>query len=316
MTLLATLRQVFFNPTWTSSNLPDLSGKVAIVTGASAGIGKEVALALAEKGATVVLVGRNREKTTAVMEYIKDKSKNGNISLILCDFLDLATVKAAANEFLSQFKHLDILVNNAGMFGANYSVSAHGTEATITVNYLALVVFTNSLLNILKDTQNSRVVNVSSYLHEVARSVDLDISREKFLGLAVGALSAYGVSKLAVHHYSNNLQAYFDNENASVYVNCVHPGWVWTEIDSKNRPQKPWWTNPIKINSEKGAVTVLYAAGSPDIVQKRYKNKYFVPYSCLAENSRQSKDEQMTAETWAQTQDILSKILPDWSPGF
>ena len=166
MTLGSILTQTFTFPSWKpEKNLPDLSGKVAAVTGASTGLGLETATELARKGAAVYCFGRSAEKTNAAIEKIKKETGNDKVYFIQADLLDLVSMERAADQLLSQTKQLNILVNNAGIMSTPWGLSAQGIENQFATNHFAHAVLTNKLLATLRSSTPSRIVNLSSLAH-------------------------------------------------------------------------------------------------------------------------------------------------------
>jgi len=150
-----------------------LQDKVCVVTGSNSGIGKETALALAEKGAQVVMVVRNSERgKEARLEIIEEIGSN-SVDLMICDLSSMESIRSFAAEFKNAYNRLDVLVNNAGAVFNKRQVTADGFEQTLAVNYLAPFLLTHELLPLLKESAPSRVINLSSGLH---RSAKLDLS--------------------------------------------------------------------------------------------------------------------------------------------
>ncbi|KAI8916295.1 hypothetical protein EDD86DRAFT_14262 [Gorgonomyces haynaldii] len=293
MTLGSFFTQVFLYPSWTAADLPDLTGKTAVVTGASAGIGKETVRELARKGCKVISLGRNKEKTLAAIEEIKQETGNTLLEFVQCDMSDLTSVLLASETIIKKKLPIDILVNNAGIFNADFALSKQGIEATFATNVFGLVLLTTKLLPVLLQTKKPRIVNVSSFLHMAAKEVDLESINDpqKFNGR-----SAYCASKLALQHYSLLLAEKLEGK---ALVNTLHPGLVKTEIGRKDgKSPDPAFMDYLSINPVKGAITTLYVAGDPDIERLGYNGQYFVPYASLAQASPQALDRVQAQKTW------------------
>ena len=144
---------------------PSMQGKVCLVTGATSGIGRVTAQALAQQGATVVLVGRNPERTAATVGRIQQETSNPHVECLMADLSAQAQVRQLAGEFQRRFARLDVLLNNAGAFFSKRHVSVDGIEMTLALNHLAYFLLTHLLLDTLKATPAARLVNVSSDAH-------------------------------------------------------------------------------------------------------------------------------------------------------
>src|SRR5215212_4096001 len=167
--------------------------KVFLITGATSGIGRATAMGLANMGASVVMVGRNRGRGEAAMAEIKEKSGNASVDLMLADVSSQEQIRRLADEFKDAYPRLDVLINNAGVFRSKRVTTADGLETTFVVNHLAYFLLTNLLLDVLKASTPSRIVNVSSGDHSNG-TIDFDDLRgEK----GYNGAKAYRQSKLA-----------------------------------------------------------------------------------------------------------------------
>ncbi|KAL2918554.1 hypothetical protein HK105_201955 [Polyrhizophydium stewartii] len=267
---------------------PSLAGKVAIVTGASAGLGKVTALELARKGAHVFLVGRSEAKTQAVLDDIKRETGSSKVEMLLADFLDLPTVEAAADKFLARGLPLDILVNNAGIMHAPFELSKQGIESQFAVNHFATTVFTVRLLPAIKRAAVPRIVNLSSLTHQDVKKGGINYAKlnneAKF-----DRCMRYAETKVANIHFTRQLQKRLEAAGVkSALVNAVHPGVVNTELIRFHKEVTDsvfgrMLINSFYISADKGALTQLYVAADPEIEAKQYRGRYFVPYAALAE---------------------------------
>ncbi|KAL2919121.1 hypothetical protein HK105_201394 [Polyrhizophydium stewartii] len=313
-------RQSTTEPDWGVHKIPSLAGRVAIVTGASAGLGKVTALELARKGAHVFLVGRSEAKTQAVVDEIKRETGSSKVELLLADLLDLQTVEAAADKFVARGLPLDILVNNAGIMDAPFALSAQGIESTFAVNHFATTVFTVRLLPAIKRAAMPRIVNVSSYAHEFVGPHGIDFAKLNDEA-SFDTNARYCETKLANVLFTTQLQKHFEAAGVkNVLVNAVHPGVVETELFRHNDVLTPaaiadqLLKGGKPISAEKGALTQLYVAADPEVAEKQYRGRYFVPFAQLAEVHETAKDEGLAARTWEWAQDVLQKhYRADWS---
>ena len=139
-----------------------MAGKVCLVTGATSGIGKATALALAAQGAELFITGRDRQKTEATARWIQSETGNDAVQYLVADYADLRQVRALAEAFQEQTARLDVLINNAGAFHNTRRETPHGVEMTFLVNHLAPFLLTNLLLDTLANSAPARIVNVSS----------------------------------------------------------------------------------------------------------------------------------------------------------
>ncbi|KAL2918555.1 hypothetical protein HK105_201956 [Polyrhizophydium stewartii] len=319
MSLGSIISQRFTQPKWSVDRIPSLEGKVAIVTGASAGLGKVTALELARKGAHVFLVGRSEAKTQAVLDDIKRETGSSKVELLLADFLDLAAVEAAADKFLARGLPLDILVNNAGIVSPTFKLSKQGIESQFAVNHFATTVLTVRLLPAIKRATAPRIVNLSSLAHDDVGASGIEyaiLNDEAKYNIEV----RYAETKLANIYFTTQLQKRLEAVGVkNVLVNAVHPGAVKTDFLSEHKDFTTPFLNRIIINNffidaKKGALTQLYVAADPEIEAKQYRGRYFVPFGVLGEPTAVAKNEDFAVKTWEWTQEILQKhFRPDWS---
>ncbi|XP_042205916.1 retinol dehydrogenase 11-like isoform X1 [Homarus americanus] len=258
-----------------------LRGFTAIVTGGSAGIGKEAARDLAGRGARVILACRNQVKAQMVADEIMSATGNKEVLVRKLDTADLQSVRSFAQGILETEEALHILVNNAGMYGTEErEVSPDGLEITMATNYYGHFLLTNLLLELLKKSAPSRIINVSSAAHLFTRNINIkDLNFEK---KSYGAFSAYSQSKLCNILFSLELSKKL--RGSGVMVNSLHPGTVSTEIFLKEERTR---SLPIKVichllniivkvagkDSELGAQTIIHLAVSEKVEQ--VSGKYF-----------------------------------------
>ena len=167
---------------WSEGNIPDLSGRVVMVTGANSGIGYEAARAFAQHGAHVVLACRNRAKADAAVVAIEAVSLKPSVEVLEVDLGDLDSVAGAAKQFLADHDRLDVLVNNAGLMALPHQRTAQGFEMQFGVNHLAPFALTGHLLDRLLATPASRVVAVSSTGHRPGKIHFDDLQLESNYG--------------------------------------------------------------------------------------------------------------------------------------
>jgi NAD(P)-dependent dehydrogenase (short-subunit alcohol dehydrogenase family) len=282
-----------------------MGGKVCFVTGATAGIGKATALALAAQGAEVIVGGRSRQKAAAIVREISLKTGNEKVSYLLADFSDLRQVRAAAGTFQEQHARLDVLINNAGGFFNRRHETVSGVELTFLVNHLAPFLLTNLLLETLVASAPARIVNVSSAAHHYA-TMDFDD-----LGFEQGysGMKAYARSKLANLLFAYALARRLDP--GQVTVNALHPGHVATDIWKTNfpliGPVLKWVMGLFALSPEEGANTVIYLASSPEATG--ITGRYFIEREPV-DSSPLSYDEQVGQRLWAVSEALTAEAAP------
>ncbi len=205
---------------------PPMTGKTVLITGATSGIGKATAMGLANMGASVVMVGRDRGRGEAAVAEIKERSGNASVDLMLADVSSQREIRRLADGFGEAYPRLDVLVNNAGVFRSERITTADGIEATFAVNHLAYFLLTNLLLERLKASAPSRIVNVASADHSNATIDFDDLQGEK----GYRGAKAYSRSKLANVLFTYELARRL--RGTGVTVNCLHPGVVGTNLGS------------------------------------------------------------------------------------
>jgi NAD(P)-dependent dehydrogenase (short-subunit alcohol dehydrogenase family) len=206
---------------WTTSDIPDQSGRVVVVTGANGGLGLETARALAAAGAHVVMAARDPEKTAAAEKSIRETHPSALLEIVPLDLGSLASVKQAAGRILAAHDRIDLLVNNAGVMACPERRTLDGFEMQFGVNHLGHFAFTAHLLPALLRAPAARVVSVTSTAHHMGRAVDPD---NPHLRGNYGAWKAYGQSKLANFHFALGLQRRFEAAGVAAASLVAHPG--------------------------------------------------------------------------------------------
>ena len=249
----------------------NLENKVCLITGATNGIGEEAAKELNKMGAEIVFVARNEGKGEQLKAELKEATGK-EPTMILANLSSQAEVKSAAEKFLSMEKPLDILLNNAGIMNRERNITEDGLEEVFSVNHLAYFTFTLMLIDKLKSTEGSRVVNVASGAHQFVKEMNFgDLQSEKVFK----PMQVYGQSKLANILFTKSLANKLADHG--VTVNCLHPGFVSTGIGSNN---KGIWNilmslaRPFARKTDKGAETSVYLCSSPEV--KDISGEYFV----------------------------------------
>jgi len=271
-----------------------MSDRTILVTGATDGIGKATAYALAEKGAHLLVHGRNQQKCEALALNLNKKYPASRVGYFVSDFSSLQSVKVMSEQIISEVDALHVLINNAGNFYRRRTLSEDSFELTFAVNHLAPFLLTLNLLDLLKASAPARIVNVSSTAHKSARADDLsDLMGER----GYDPFSAYSLSKLANVFFTQSLADRLDP--AKVTANSLHPGVVDTKLLRNSY-------NMRGISIEEGARTSVYLAVSPEITGtsgKYYQNETEGRASSVA------RDRDLQEELWRQSMDMVRPYL-------
>jgi NAD(P)-dependent dehydrogenase (short-subunit alcohol dehydrogenase family) len=266
--------------------------KVCLITGATSGLGKATVTGLANMGASVVMVGRDRGRGEAALAEIKEKSANASVDLMLADLSSQEDIRRLADNFKEAYPQLDVLVNNAGVIRSKRITTADGLETTFAVNHLAPYLLTNLLLDVLKANAPSRIVNVASGDHKNGTIDFDDLQGEK----GYKGARAYSQSKLANVLFTYELARRL--EGTGVSANCLHPGVVGTNLGSGVTGALGFTVRaltPLMKSPEKGAETSVYLASSPEV--EGSSGGYFVK-KAEARSSDVSHDQRIARRLW------------------
>lgn len=287
---------------WTPNNIPNLSGKVAIVTGANSGIGYETAKALAEKDATVILACRNLEKAQVACNTILQAAPNAKVEVMELDLASLASVRTFAEAFKAKYGKLDLLINNAGVMIPPLTKTVDGFEVQFGANHLGHFALTSLLLNLLLATPGARVVNVSSVMHRSGVISFDNLNAEK----GYDPMNAYAQSKLANLLFTLELNRQLAEHGSEVIATAAHPGWTATGL------QKGFIMHAmIELVGQKpamGALPTLRAATDPNA----QRNDYFGPSSLFeikgspkrVPTSKAAKDGELARKLWQVSEEM------------
>lgn len=278
----------------------DLDGKVFLVTGATEGIGKAAALNFARRGATLVLVGRNREKSERVVAELRAASGDDRIELLLGDISRLADIRAVAEAFRAKHDRIDVLVNNAGGIFYEHKLSADGIEMTFALNHVGYFLLTTRLLDLLQKP-GVRVVSTSSGAHHMAK---MDLANVVKRQDGTAGFAAYGDSKLANILFTRELGRRLAPYGAT--ANCLHPGFVRTAFGANNTSRAAWFITNVAAplfarTPEKGAETLVWLATSPEAA--RFNGEYFADKK-ISRTSKLAKDDALARALW----DLSEKV--------
>jgi len=267
-----------------------MEDKICIITGANSGIGKATALGLAKMNAVVVMLCRSKDTGEIAKKEIISESGNKKVDLLLCDLSSHEQIRKFVSEFKQKYQNLHVLINNAGVMASKRKLSVDGFEMNFAVNHLAPFLLTNLLLDVLKKSTPSRIVNVSSGGHRMAKMDfdDLQSENKKHRLMRV-----YGVSKLAFMLFSYELSRILDG--TGVTVNTLHPGLVNTNLGREMSKFGRGFGKLFFKNPEKGAETSIYLASSPEV--EGITGKYYIKKE-QKESSKESYNEEYARRLW------------------
>lgn len=270
-----------------------LAGKYVLVTGATSGMGKVTARQLAERGATVVLTGRNAEKTQATVQEIQRQVPNSDVKSLVADLTSLAQARSLAQAYRDTYTRLDVLIHNAGgMFGSR-QLSADGQEMTFALNVFAPFLLTHLLLDPLQASAPARIITIASAQHAGKQVPFEDMTHQQ----AYKPLQVYAEAKLMAIMFTYALARRLQGTN--VTANTLHPGVVATNFGKDAGGMWPVMFTllaPFELSPEKGAQTSVYLASSPEVAT--VSGEYFVK-SKPARSSEASHDAVAQERLWA-----------------
>ena len=280
-----------------------MTDKIILITGASDGIGKQAAFELAKTGAYVIMHGRNREKTEAAANWVRDMTKDANIDIVLADLASIKQIKQMSEHLHQRYDYLDVLVNNAGVQMHEFELSEDGFEKTFAINHLAYFLVCSYLVDLVAKSDYGRIVNVSSALHYRA---DLDF--ETILASEGYSLfSNYSTSKLCNVLFSNKLAR--DLKSFDITVNSIHPGLIDTHLNPRRSPETVARALPV----EKGIISMIRAITDKEL--DNVTGRYLDSDGSLIDSSEMSNDEDLQQKLWDFTEDLIGESfhLPNTS---
>lgn len=302
---------------WSADDVPDLTDRRAIVTGATSGVGLEAAWVLAMRGAEVILAVRNLAKGAEVEAEILMKKSTARVQVLRLDVSELASVRAFADAFRKRYDRLDILLNNAGVMMVPYGTTSDGFERHLATNHLGHFALTGLLIEPLRASERGRVVAVSSNAH---RSGDIDFDNLMYPGgRNYTPIGAYSRSKLAnlvgAYELDRRLRA---RGERLISVAC-HPGVTNTGL--AGHLEKTWWgrvTFPVLRlvlqNAADGALPLLRAATDPDVVGGEYfgpsRRRETTGAPVRVGSSPLSRDESLAARLWEVCEGLTGVSYP------
>jgi NAD(P)-dependent dehydrogenase (short-subunit alcohol dehydrogenase family) len=297
---------------WTTADIPDQTGRTAVITGANTGLGYETAAALAAKGAHVVLAVRNLDKGKEAADHITNATPGAGVAVQELDLTSLESVRAAAEQLKSSHDAIDLLINNAGVMFTPRSTTKDGFELQFGTNHLGHFAFTGLLLDRVLAAKGSRVVTVSSQGHRFVRGIrfdDLQWERD------YSRVRAYGQSKLANLLFTYELQRRLAGTNTIAVA--AHPGGSKTELTRNLPPLLAAATRlaePLFQDADMGALPTLRAATDSGVLG----GQYFGPdgfgeqrgYPKVVASSEPSHDTDAQRRLWAVSEELTSVAYP------
>ncbi|WP_350277379.1 oxidoreductase [Kribbella sp. HUAS MG21] len=294
--------------TWGTADIPDLTGRRALVTGATSGLGFETALELLRHGADVLVAARNPQKAAETAERLTQQGGKAPTVLAM-DLADLASVERAADEVLTSYDALDLLVNNAGVMAPPYRQTVDGFELQLGTNHLGHFALTGRLLPLLLKTPASRVVTVSSFMHKTVRGITEDDLRRP--ASSYRKWEAYGKSKLANVLFMLELDRRLRAAGADVQSVGAHPGYASTHLQAAGPElagralQARLWGAATRLAAQSaaaGAWPSLYAATYADLRPGSFVGPAFFEYRGtpkLVLPTRTAQDPDLAKRLWA-----------------
>ncbi|WP_328350740.1 SDR family NAD(P)-dependent oxidoreductase [Mycobacterium sp. NBC_00419] len=295
---------------WTAADIPDQSGRTAVITGANTGLGYETARALAAHGARVVLAVRNLDKGKAAADLIARRSPGAEVSVQELDLTSLNSIRAAAEQLRAGHDSIDLLINNAGVMLTPKATTQDGFELQFGTNHLGHFALTGLLLDRLLAAKDSRVVTVSSNGHRFTRRgirFD-DLQSER----SYNSLTAYGQSKLANLLFTYELQRRL--AGTSTIATAAHPGASSTELARHVPGPMQSAFRLLEQSSEMGALPTLRAATDPSV----QGGTYYGPRGLLelqgypkqVKSNNRSHDVEAQRRLWSVSEELTGVVYP------
>jgi NAD(P)-dependent dehydrogenase (short-subunit alcohol dehydrogenase family) len=297
---------------WTAADIPDQTGRTAVITGANTGLGYETAAALAAKGAHVVLAVRNLDKGKNAADRIVAATPGASVAVQELDLTSLESVRAAADQVRSQHDTIDLLINNAGVMFTPKATTKDGFELQFGTNHLGHFALTGLLLDRLQAATNSRVVTVSSIGHRFVRGIRFDDLQWEY---EYSRVRAYGQAKLANLVFTYELQHRLRGTNTIAVA--AHPGGSRTEL-TRNLPPAVAASSrllePLFQGADIGALPTLRAATDPDVLG----GQYYGPdgfaeqrgYPKIVASSGASHDVDAQKRLWTVSEELTGVVYP------
>ena len=298
---------------WTAADVPDQTGRFAIVTGANSGPGFDTAAVLADKGAHVVLAVRNLDKGNEAADRIRSKNPNAVVSLQELDLTSLDSVRNAADQLRADYPRIDLLINNAGvMYVPTRETTKDGFEMQFGTNHLGHFALTGQLLDNLLPVEGSRVVTVSSVGHRILARIhfdDLQLERK------YNRVEAYGQSKLSNLLFTYELQRRLAAKGTPTIAAAAHPGFADTELMRHMPSAIPdFLWRPFAQPADMGALPTLRAATDPGVQGGQYYGPDGIGetrgHPKVVKSSAQSHNEDIQRRLWTVSEELTGVTYP------
>jgi NAD(P)-dependent dehydrogenase (short-subunit alcohol dehydrogenase family) len=307
---------------WTAADVGDQVGRVAVITGATSGLGRETARVLAQHGATVVLAARDPARTAEAADRIRaaatGSAEAGLVETAELDLASLESVRKAAADLTARFPRLDLLINNAGVMMPPYSLTRDGFELQFGTNHLGHFALTGLLLSSLLAQPGSRVVTVSSNAHRAGRLNFADLQSARHYQ----RMAAYGRSKLANLMFTYELQRRLSAAGAHTIALAAHPGTARTDLtrhmsgvaqasmSSRFSVVNSWWVQ----DGSMGALPTLRAATDPAAIGGTYYGPdgpmQMTGYPVVVTSSTRSHNSEAQRRLWAESEQLTGITYP------
>ena len=290
--------------------MTSLAGKTAVITGATSGIGRATAVALAQRGARLLLVGRNEARARETLDAIRAAAPKADAEVIRGDFATQAEVRRVGEELAKRVDRLELLINNHGVTLMKRETTPDGYEATFAINHLGYFHLTGLLLPKLRTTPAARIVSVASEAHRFGALELDDLHSER----RYGAMRVYGKSKSANIHFTRELARRFASPELT--INCVHPGGVSTNLGSGQggpllRAIQKLVMSFMKT-PEEGAQTSLYAATSAEAAGR---NGAYYADCKLKQPAAHCRDDATAKQLWEVSERLTGVTYPSGAAG-
>jgi NAD(P)-dependent dehydrogenase (short-subunit alcohol dehydrogenase family) len=301
---------------WTENDVPDESGRLAIVTGSNTGLGYDTARVLAGRGAHVVMAVRDTAKGESAAARIRQLSPGAQVSVRKLDLGSLASVRDAGAEMASEYPRIDLLINNAGVMYPPKQTTTDGFELQFGTNHLGHFALTGLLLGNLLPVEGSRVVVVASIAHNIRAKIDFeDLQWEH---RRYDRVAAYGQSKLANLMFAYDLQRRLAAAKTKTIAVAAHPGVAATElvrhIPGAGLPGVNWLSGRLLNSAEMGALPTLRAATDPAVKGGQYWGpdgfRELRGHPVLVDSTKQSKDVAIQERLWKVSEELTGVTFP------
>ena len=296
---------------WTTDDVPDQHGRLAVVTGANTGLGFETAQVLAGRGASVVLAVRDIDKGKRAAARIAGTAPGADVTVQPLDLTSLDSIRATADELGAAQPRIDLLINNAGVMFTPKQTTSDGFELQFGTNHLGHFALTGLLLEQMLPVPDSRVVTVSSIMHRVRARINFDDLRGE---RSYSRVAAYSQSKLANLMFTYELQRRLSGAGTTVAV-AAHPGLANTEL-TRNTPAIAafFYARVISQNAAMGALPTLRAATDPGVLGGQYygPGRFFGArgYPKPAQSSGRSRDTAIQRRLWTVSEELTGVTFP------